>query len=77
MTIKETEELKECLQADCGFTQNMAVQFISCMEQSKWKEQLRTLEKQRKMALDELHGAQNRIDCIDFVINKVKQECGK
>lgn len=41
------------------------------------REQIRLLQQYRKRLLEELHGCQSRLDCLDYLIYRLKQDEGK
>lgn len=38
------------------------------------REQIRLLQQYRKRLLEELHGCQSRLDCLDYLIYRLKQD---
>ena len=48
-------------------------EFIEKFLQSDNKVKLKLLAQQRKYLLDELHASQRRIDCLDYLMYKLKE----
>lgn len=52
---------------------NCCAEFIEKFLQSDNKVKLKLLAQQRKYLLDELHTSQRRIDCLDYLMYKLKE----
>ncbi len=48
--------------------------FVEDLREKKISEGLKLLEAHRRALLDELHKEQKRIDCLDYLVYKVKKE---
>lgn len=71
-TTKDIEQmLKDCGCQDCDCDR-----FMKLMEAEKIPDQIRLLQRKRCVAMDELHDAQKKVDCIDYAINKLKKGQG-
>jgi hypothetical protein len=57
--------------ADC--TPDAIELFMKCYEQEEISEQLRILTKHRGVLLDYVHDNQKKLDCLDFLIFKIKK----
>lgn len=63
-----TENLKDagCCEETIRFCEAL-------MEEGRTAELLTLLSEQRKRLLDALHGAQKQIDCLDYLLRKIKK----
>lgn len=52
---------------------NCCAEFIEKFLQSDNKVKLKLLAQQRKYLLDELHASQRRINCLDYLMYKLKE----
>ncbi len=68
--IKVLQNLKD---ADCNA--ELISQFFRMEEAGKVSEQLRLLYRQRKILLERLHLNQKQIDCLDYLIFCINQNC--
>ena len=59
---------------DCGFCEEKKLQYMELMNAGKKEAQLRMLKERRRASLDELHKLQREIDCIDYVIDRVRKD---
>lgn len=64
--------IADCLK-DAGCSKELVDAFLECMRQKKTSGQLSILAKHRKYLLDSLHQAQEEIDCLDYIIYKLKK----
>ena len=48
--------------------------FMTCHDAGKTKDSLRVLAAQRAVLLDEVHASQAKLDCLDFLIYKLRKE---
>ena len=53
---------------DAGCDEKIIDSFMHCYKCGDVRNGLRTLNRHRKDLLDELHGEQRRIDCLDYLI---------
>jgi hypothetical protein len=69
------EKMTQCFK-DIGCEDEIMNEFMKCFDQDKDKvlAQINLLIKQRRYLLDQLHTAQKRIDCIDYMIYQLEQE---
>jgi hypothetical protein len=59
---------------DAGCDDELTEQFFCLRETGRVEGQLRLLSKQRTILLDNIHSNQKRLDCLDYLINKIKKE---
>lgn len=57
--------------ANAGLSQKEIVKISECKDQ---KMQIRMLRKCRYQLLDEIHGKQQSLDAIDYIICKIKEQ---
>ena len=60
--------------SDAGCSASQIVQFLELEEQRKRQEQYQMLSRQRALLLKELHQAQFRIDCLDYMVFTMQKE---
>lgn len=60
---------------DAGCDEAMIQKYLQLQKQGKRQEQFRLLSLHRASLLDQVHVSQNRIDCLDYLIYTMKQEC--
>ncbi len=72
MSEEETLCFLTCLR-EWGCGETLAAQFLSYQQQNRVKDQIRLLNKLRQNYMVDLHAAQNKVDCIDFVIRQLEQ----
>ncbi len=58
--------------ADCP--EELINQFVECKEERDIEEALRLLAIHRRCLLDCIHTAQQKLDCLDYLIYQLKQE---
>lgn len=63
--------LRNLVDADCD--ENTIRKYLALEKLGKKKEQLRLLYNHRCSLLDNLHTAQEKIDCLDYLIYKIKK----
>lgn len=68
----DKQALKQNL-IDSGCNEAILDEFISLYEEGKEKEVLRLLARHKTNLLDNLHDAQKKIDCLDYLIFNLKQ----
>lgn len=68
----EKEALLETLQ-DAGCSPDMIEHFMNCCREHQIEEQLRILLKQRCVLLECVHESQKRLDCLDYLIYRLKK----
>jgi hypothetical protein len=59
---------------DAGCASDLITRFMTCHEEKKTFEQLRILSKQREVLLDQVHDNQEKLDCLDYLMYKLKKE---
>ncbi len=60
---------------DAGCDEAMIQKYLQLQKEGKRQEQFRLLSLHRASLLDQVHVSQNRIDCLDYLIYTMKQEC--
>lgn len=60
--------------ADSGCSEKLIKEFMLLKKDGRPDEQLRLLFKQRRVLLDQIHLYQRRIDCLDYLIRKMRKE---
>lgn len=58
---------------DCGFSEESAAQYLVWARQGNTRGLLGLLYRQRKAAMEELHGAQRRVDILDYMIRSLRE----
>lgn len=59
---------------DSGCGENTIKAFVNNFNDKKFSEGLKLLEAHRRILLDELHKEQKQIDCLDYLVYKMKKE---
>ena len=59
---------------DAGCSPDIITRFMTCQNAGKTKDSLRVLAVQRAALLDELHASQAKLDCLDYLIYKLRKE---
>lgn len=59
---------------DAGCDTAMIQKFFRLQAEGRKQEQFRLLSMQRSLLLDQLHGSQQRIDCLDYLLYTMKKE---
>ena len=59
---------------DAGCTPDIIARFMTCRDAGNTKASLRVLAAQRAALLDEVHASQARLDCLDYLIYKLRKE---
>lgn len=59
---------------DSGCGAETIEEFVEDMRKEKYSEGLKLLAAHRRVLLDELHKEQKRIDCLDYLVYKMKKE---
>lgn len=68
-----TEAALRCSLRDCGFPEEAAAQYLAWARQGNTGALLGLLYRQRKAAMEELHGAQRRVDILDYMIRSLRE----
>lgn len=68
-----TEAALRCSLRDCGFPEETAAQYLAWARQGNTGALLGLLYRQRKAAMEELHGAQRRVDILDYMIRSLRE----
>ena len=61
----------QCLR-DCGCPPQMMERFRRCAQENRVCDQIRLLESHRAHLMDDLHSAQKKVDCIDFLLRELR-----
>lgn len=59
---------------DVGISDQLSEQCICCFESRDKEQLLHHLSEQRRELLDNLHSSQERLDCLDFLAYKIKND---
>ncbi|MBU9742630.1 hypothetical protein KTH81_02245 [Lachnospiraceae bacterium ASD3451] len=59
---------------DIGCEEAMIQYCIRLKEEYRLQELLITLQRQRKKLLDGVHAGQQKVDCLDYLVNQIKKE---
>lgn len=59
---------------DSGCGENMIETFVNNFNDKKFSDGLKLLEAHRRVLLDELHKEQKQIDCLDYLVYKMRKE---
>ena len=59
---------------DAGCGPDIIARFMTCRDAGKTKDALRVLAVQRAALLDEVHASQAKLDCLDYLIYKLRKE---
>lgn len=70
---KSNRDLTDILK-DAGCDKKLEQELIALQEAGKTDEFLRLLAKHKMNLLADLHGVQKRIDCLDYLVYKIKKE---
>lgn len=62
-----------CSLRDCGFPEEAAAQYLAWARQGNTGALLGLLYRQRKAAMEALHGAQRRVDILDYMIRSLRE----
>ena len=62
---------------DAGCSPAVIQQFLCSMELGDLAEELRLLARQRKKLLEQLHDQQRSIDCLDYLLHRMRKETAK
>ena len=68
-----TEAALRCSLRDCGFPEEAAAQYLAWARQGDTGALRALLYRQRKAAMEELHGAQRRVDILDYMIRSLRE----
>ncbi|WP_454940529.1 hypothetical protein [Evtepia sp.] len=71
--MEGTEAALRCSLRDCGFPEEAAAQYLAWARQGNTGALLGLLYRQRKAAMEELHGAQRRVDILDYMIRSLRE----
>lgn len=72
-TANSDAAIAGCLK-DCGFSQKDSALYLKAQAEGDIQSKIRILLRNRNLMMDKLHIAQKRVDCIDFMIRKCKEE---
>lgn len=68
-----SEAALRCSLRDCGFPEEAAAQYLAWARQGNTGALLGLLYRQRKAAMEVLHGAQRRVDILDYMIRSLRE----
>lgn len=68
-----SEAALRCSLRDCGFPEEAAAQYLAWARQGNTGALLGLLYCQRKAAMEALHGAQRRVDILDYMIRALRE----
>ena len=72
-TYTTREAILQNLQ-DAGCGADVITRFMACLDSGRARESLCVLAAQRAVLLEELHASQDRLDCLDFLIYRLRKE---
>ena len=59
---------------DAGCGPDIIARFMACQDAGDTKDSLRVLADHRAVLLDKLHASRYNLDCLDFLIRKLRKE---
>ena len=59
---------------DAGCDPDIIARFMTCQDAGRTKDSLRVLASHRAVLLDEVHASQARLDCLDYLIYKLRKD---
>lgn len=68
-----SEAALRCSLRDCGFPEEAAAQYLAWARQGNTGALLGLLYRQRKAGMEVLHGAQRRVDILDYMIRSLRE----
>lgn len=71
--MEGTEAALRCSLRDCGFPEEAAAQYLAWARQGNTGALLGLLYRQRKAAMEALHGTQRRVDILDYMIRALRE----
>lgn len=79
MPRRKPEQEKACNLTDAGCDEETvrcfcALEAEACQRALIRERQIRLLRKQRRMLLEQLHGCQKKIDCLDYLLYRLREE---
>lgn len=74
MSIVQKEDKTIQNMKDAGCSDDTISCFLRCYQTSDTKGELKVLAQHRQYLLDELHGRQKEIDCLDYLIYQIQKE---
>lgn len=72
--VSDTEGMLRQNLMDAGCSHEMAEQCVKLSEEQDAAQLLRVLARHRRTLLDAVHAGQKRIDCLDYLIYKIKKQ---
>ncbi len=69
---KEESIIRNLKDSGCG--EETIKAFVKDIREKRITEGLKLLEAHRRVLLDELHKEQKRIDCLDYLVYKIRKE---
>lgn len=59
---------------DIGYEPDMIQHCVRLKDEHRLQELLITLQRQRKKLLDGIHAGQQKVDCLDYLVNRIEKE---
>lgn len=72
--MSDQDELMVQNLLDAGADDKTAAQFSALLKNGTRAQQINLLKEQRAILLDNLHGSQNRLDCLDYLLYTMKKK---
>ena len=70
--VEITEEMLITNLKDAGWTDETIAAFLQCRQTNEQAKQKNLLKKHRSILLDRIHEDQKAIDCLDYLLYKLK-----
>ncbi|MCM1360259.1 MAG: hypothetical protein NC183_07075 [Corallococcus sp.] len=70
--MERTVLLKNLTDAGCG--KDLSEEIATLLNENKINEAMTVLAKHRKSVLDNCHAEQKKIDCLDYLVYRLKKE---
>ncbi len=70
----DKDQLKQCL-SDAGCCDEMTSCILEKLESGNTEDMMRLMKKERCRAMDEYHEIGRKVDCMDYAIRKMTNEC--
>ena len=74
--MPEANNESECFYenlVDIGLDEEMISRCMRLKKEGKYKELLGTLQNSRRDLLDDIHGKQKELDCLDFLVHRLSK----
>lgn len=73
MSVNEEQDIIQNL-IDAGCRDELIESFMADVRGNKFSDGMKLLEKHRRKLLDDLHKEQKKIDCLDYLVYRMKKE---